>query len=136
MNRVLVFWVLWAAALAAAFVSGAQAQFTVGGVTGGAPIAGVNCFDDADGRILAYSSGWTAADCGLYSQVCNANQFTCPLASTLCTNGEFCGTGPYVTITTPTAPQSAWEVATNVTPVLNTPNCPSAFVDQDYSCIL
>ncbi|MAS73310.1 MAG: hypothetical protein CMM71_01170 [Rhodospirillaceae bacterium] len=136
MNRVLVFWVLCAAAFAAAFVSGAQAQFTVGGVTGGAPTAGVNCFGDADGRILAYSSGWTAADCGLYSQVCNANQFTCPPASTLCTNGEFCGTGPYVTITTPTAAQSAWEVATNVAPVLNTPNCPSAIVDQDYSCIL
>ena len=56
MNRELVFWVLWGAILAATFVSGAQAQFTVGGVTGGAQTAGVNCFGDADGRILAYSS--------------------------------------------------------------------------------
>lgn len=65
MNRSLVYRVLFAAAFVAAPVSGANAQFTVGGVTGGAPTAGVNCYADADGRLLAYSSGWTAADCGL-----------------------------------------------------------------------
>ena len=52
----------------------AHAQFTVGGVTGNAPTTDVNCYGDADGKILAYSEGWTAADCGIYTLVCNANQ--------------------------------------------------------------
>ena len=120
--------------LAATLIGAAQAQFTVGGVTGGAPTTDVNCYGDADGKILAYSSGWTAADCGIYSQVCNANQFTCPPANTLCTNGEFCVSGPYVSITTPDATQGAFEIATNVAPVMDIPNCPSAVVDADFSC--
>ena len=52
--------------------SAASAQFTVGGVTGGAPTAGVNCYGTAEGKILAYGSGWGAADCPTYQKVCKA----------------------------------------------------------------
>ena len=121
--------------LAATLIGAAQAQFTVGGVTGGAPTTDVNCYGDADGKILAYSSGWTAADCGIYSQVCNANQFTCPPANTLCVDGQFCGAGgPHVAITSPSATQTVALQAVNTDPTINPLGCPNASAGIPYSC--
>ena len=119
----------------AIFTGTAHAQFTVGGVTGGAPTTDVNCFGDADGKILAYSQGWTAADCGIYTLVCNANQFTCPPANTLCTDGEFCGAGgPHVSITSPSSTETAALEAINTDPTITALNCSNASAGITYSC--
>ena len=117
------------------FTGTAHAQFTVGGVTGGAPTTDVNCFGDADGKILAYSQGWTAADCGIYTLVCNANQFTCPPANTLCTDGDFCGAGgPHVSITSPSSTETAALEAINTDPTITALNCSNASAGITYSC--
>jgi hypothetical protein len=89
----------------------AQAQFTVGGVTGGAPAAGVNCYGDADGKISAYAAGWGPEDCGVYTEVCGSQDFnSCTIT---------CGT-----LATCTA---------QLTPTI-TGSCAAATVGTAYTC--
>ena len=119
----------------AALLSGAAfAQFSVGGVTGGAPTANVSCYGDADGKIRAYADGWTAADCGVYTQVCNVTTYSCPPANTLCLDGTFCGTGQKCTISNPADTADCVSEATNQAPLLADFTCPDGAAGAQYSC--
>ena len=116
-------------------ISAANAQFEVGGVTGGAPTAGVNCYGTAEGKILAYGNGWGAADCPTYQKVCELQTWPCPAENTLCTDGTFCGAGgPHVQISDPSSTNTAVASATNVAPVLNAVTCGSGIAGKAYSC--
>lgn len=98
-------------------VSAANAQFTVGGVTGGAPTGGVNCYGGADGKIAAYAAGWTPEDCGVFETVCSVATFPCPSGDVLvsCTSVDDC--------------------TAQTTPAFGSGTCPAATVSTAYSCV-
>ena len=134
MSRLSVFFVGLAALLS---ISASNAQFEVGGVTGGAPTAGVNCYGTAEGKILAYGNGWGAADCPTYQKVCELQAWPCPAENTLCTDGTFCGAGgPHVTISDPSSTNNAVATATNVAPVMNTVSCANGSIGVAYTCVV
>ena len=120
--------------------SAAQAQFSVGGVTGGAATANVNCYGDADGKLRAYTDGWRAADCGIYTGICKGSEYPCSTANTLCTDGVTYGTpcpGSHTLIDETTGPGTAgaeYASATNQPPVFNAVSCNNAIVGKPYSC--
>lgn len=97
-------------------LSVAQAQFTVGGVTGGASTAGVNCYGDADGKIAAYGEGWTPQDCGVYAMYCVVAEFPCQPA-----NQNFSCTDPA-------------DCTTQTTPSFTAIACGDAQVGNYYTC--
>ena len=121
------------------FFSVAQAQFTVGGVTGGAATANINCYGDADGKLRAYTDGWRAADCGVYSGICKASEYPCAVSNNLCDDGVNYGpcTPPSALIDVEDGPKEAgddYAAATNQPPVINTVSCSNAIVDKAYTC--